>query len=26
LENHYYHQYEHALEVAERAVELGKKE
>lgn len=26
LENHYYHQYEHALEVANRAVELWKKE
>lgn len=26
LENHYYHQYEHALEVADRALEIGKKE
>lgn len=26
LENHYYHAYEHALEVANRAVELWKKE
>lgn len=26
LENHYYHEYEHALEVAERAYELWKKE
>ncbi len=26
LENHYYHQYEHALEVSNRAVELWKKE
>ncbi|MBW7954530.1 HD domain-containing protein [Candidatus Gracilibacteria bacterium] len=26
LEDHYYHQYEHALEVAERSLEVGKKE
>lgn len=26
LENHYYHAYEHALEVADRVLELGKKE
>ncbi|MGB2111375.1 MAG: hypothetical protein ACPHY8_06210 [Patescibacteria group bacterium] len=26
LENHYYHQYEHALEVMQRAVYLAKKE
>lgn len=26
LEDHYYHQYEHALEVMVRAIELGKKE
>lgn len=26
LENHYYHQYEHALEVADRCLELWKKE